>query len=170
MKKIILLVFTFTGTLFVFIGCSKDGDLSYLQKGNYESPGSNLNTVQLDSFNITTSQWTKLVSDTIVWVAHDTLSTAENMDGGVFLFVKEGSDWSAIPHVESGIQTNFGFNSTSRSIELHVYSADDTVHTIANPGNMFIKVVTIPARMCRSNPSTNFQNYKSIKATFDLKN
>ncbi len=166
MKKTILFIFTCIVAISIFNSCTKDGDLSYLKKGDYQTTGTNLNTIQVDSFTVTAAQW---MLSTPVWIAHDTLAATMDLSGGVFLFSKDGNDWSAIPHVDYGVQTTFGFEAISKSIEIHSYSAIDTATVIANPGTVTFKVVTMPLRMCRTNPSTDFKNYKSIKATFNLK-
>ncbi len=148
-------------------GCKKDDDDSGLQSaGNYVTKGTNVNTVQNYTFNIDSIQWEKDTANK-QWSAVYTLPASANVSGAVVLYVQDDSNWAALPHVDYGITTEFGFNPVTKVVEVQAADAKAAI-LIPNPGAMSFKLITIPPALKKANPDLNFTNYKDVEKVFNL--
>lgn len=131
MKKTILLAFAVIAATLIFNECKK-GDTG---------PAGNAN-VQNYIFKVTSAQWAA-DSTNKEWSAELALPTTAKVNGGVFLYAQDGSNWSALPHVDYGVAYSFGYDPSKKTIE--VVAADAmAAYMIAKPDSMTFKVVTIP--------------------------
>ncbi len=166
MKKTILLVFTAAAIILTSNGCKKDDDSNLQPSGNYVTTGSNNNTVQSFTFDITSAMWSA-DSANLQWGAPYQLPTSLDMGGAVLLYAQDGSNWAALPHVDYGITYEFGYDPSAKIIEVQAADSRASV-MIGNPGDMTFKVVCIPTRMCHNHPNVNFKNYYEVVKTFNL--
>ena len=169
MKKIFLIVFAVAMAIVTFDKCKKDTTTSYQPSGNYAIAGANNNTVQSYSFNIPTAHW---IADSVnlLWKSINQLPASLDLGGAVLLYSQDSSNWAALPHVDYGWTYEFGYDPTSRIMQVQVADSRGIPPLIPNPGNMNFKVVCIPTRMCQSHPDINNKNYRQMASTYSLIN
>ena len=159
MKKTIFLGFIITAIAFLLVGCSKDD-------AGPAGPAGNAN-VKTYTYSVTNADW---IPDSVnhKWTADHTFASSVDFSGAVLLYVQDGSNWAALPRVNFGISFEYGFDLSTKIME--VQAADVMSMTlVANPGSMNFKVVTIPIVSRLANPNLDLKNYKAVKAAFNIK-
>jgi len=160
MKKSIL-AFAIIALILTFNACKK-GDTGAMGPAGADG---NAN-VKSYTFSLLSTDW---VADSanLQWSADHTLPSTIDLSGAVLLYVQDGSNWAALPHVDYGVTFEFGFDPATKIIEIQAADATATTMT-ANPGPLTFKVVTIPSAAKRANPNINWKNYTEVKNTFNL--
>lgn len=163
MKIRILLVCMVIAGILTSIGCKK-GDTG--PAGPAGAAG-NAN-VQTYTYSVTSAQWVADAAN-LQWSVDYTLPAAAVLTGAVLLFIQDGSNWAALPHVDYGVTFEFGYDPTTKIIE--VQSADaKAIKMIPNPGDMTFMVVTIPQLLMKTMSSVNLKNWPEVKKAFNLSN
>lgn len=165
MKNLKLTFLTLAFATFL-VSCSKDGATGPAGANGATGATGNAN-VEIFTFNVDNSSW---IADSanLQWSTDYTLPSSANVSGGVFLYIKDGGNWAALPHVDYGQTFEFGYDPTTRIVE--VQSADATAMTmIPNPGPDTFRVVCIPPAGRIANPNLDYKNYNEIQSTFHLK-
>lgn len=164
MKKSILIAFTVISVMLSVTGCKK-GDTGPTGPAGAAGAAGNAN-VQIFTFSVTANQW---VADTVnkQWSSDYTLPSTAIVTGAVLLYAQDGSNWAALPHVDYGVTFEFGYDPTTKIIE--VQAADATAATMTpNPGPMTFRVVTIPQAMSKSKLNINWKDYSAVQRVFNL--
>ena len=162
MKKTIFLTFAAVAVILTSNGCKKDDDT----KLNYVATGTNNNTVQTSTFTITAAQW---VADSagLQWGYLYTIPSGSNISGAVLLYLQDGTNWAALPHVDYGWTYEFEYDPTAKIMNVQIADAKAST-LIPNPGDKTFRMVTIPPGARKAHPNVNWKNYEEVKKAFNL--
>ncbi|MBI3502320.1 MAG: hypothetical protein HY063_11050 [Bacteroidetes bacterium] len=163
MKTKIFLSISAIALMFIF-SCKK-GDTGPAGATGTAGAAGNAN-VQTYTFSVTSASW---AADTVdqEWSSDYTLPSAANVSGAVLCYAQDGSNWSALPHVDYGVAFSFSYDPSTKIIE--VVAADaKAASMVPNPGAMTFRVVTIPTAKVKANPTLNWKSYEEVKTKFNL--
>ena len=143
----------------MFHGCSKDDT-------GPAGPAGNAN-VKTYTYSVTNGDW---IPDSVnrKWSADNMFPSSVDFTGAVLLYVQDGSNWAALPRVDNSVSFEYGFDLSTKIMEVQASDAKAAV-MISNPGPMTFKMVTIPVVARQANPNIDLKNYNAVKAAFRLK-
>ena len=159
MKKaaFFLIIFLITSVT-VFNSCRK-GDT-----GPAGADG-NANVISTDPIVLPATSW-KL--DSNVWLASFSVPaiTADIASkGAVHVYIKYGTQWWALPDINNGNATSYGFIAGG----VLLYNANDDGSIPPNPLALTFRVVVIAASGRSAYSNVDFKDYNAVKKAFNLK-
>ncbi len=152
--KYLTIAFLSIGML-IISGCKKGNDGPQGEDGNANVIGTNI---------ITVNNWSQQGS---VWRADLTVGeiTKDVVDRGlVQIFKKYGPEWWALPDINGGTMTYFGYD--VGYVSLMISNVDGS--TPSFPNTTDFRVVVISPSNLAAHPDVDFSNYEELKSTFNL--
>jgi hypothetical protein len=171
MKKSIL--FLMAGAVLTFTSCKKENyDDKYQAKGDYG------NSSIVTSNTVTLNNWSSDYDDGINYefsssISWPLLTQAIVDNGAIMAYLKEGSDYIALPFgysEDTYFSENWNFSFSSGNAKIYVVGFDDSGSPSTSDYNgSVVKLVAISAEIKALYPEVDFNNYTQVASVFGLK-